>query len=159
MVGSMTHLTRYSFGATSAIVTSLAFIVSLSGGPAPQAGIIGSLLVMAVADNITDSLGIHIFQESDLKSKGAVNSATFSNFATRLAFVLSFIAIIYAMPIGVAVPTAVAWGVSVLSVLSYLIAKEQGANPVTAILQHVATAAVVVASSLILRGWITTFFT
>lgn len=154
----MVQLTRYSFGATSAIVTSLAFIVSFSGSAQPQVAIIGSLLVMAVADNITDSLGIHVFQESDMKGSGVVNSSTFSNFATRLVLVFSFIAIVYVLPIGVAVPAAVTWGISILAALSYLIAKEQGTSPATAILQHVATAALVVASSLILRGWITTFF-
>ena len=154
----MTHLTKYSFGATSAIVTSLAFIVSLSGSPAPRTPIIGSLLVLAVADNVTDSLGIHIFQESDLKSMSVVNASTLSNFATRLVLVLSFIAIVYTLPIVAAVAVSLAWGLSILVALSYLIAKEQGANTTRAILQHVAVAALVVVSSLVLRDWIATLF-
>jgi len=56
----MIHLRKFSFGASSAIVTSLAFIVGLSRNPNPRLAIIGSLLVIAVADNISDSLGIHI---------------------------------------------------------------------------------------------------
>ena len=60
----MTHLTRFSFGTTSAIVTSLAFVVGLSGSS--KAAIVVSLLVFAVADNVSDSLGLHIFQESEL---------------------------------------------------------------------------------------------
>ena len=155
----MTHLTKYSFGATSAIVTSLAFIVSLSGSPAPRTPIIGSLLVLAVADNVTDSLGIHIFQESDLKSRSVVNASTLSNFATRLLLVLSFIAIVYTLPIVAALAVSLAWGLSILVALSYLIAKEQGANTTRAILQHIAVAALVVVSSLILRDWIATLFT
>jgi VIT1/CCC1 family predicted Fe2+/Mn2+ transporter len=154
----MTHLTKYSFGATSAIATSLAFIVSLSGSPAPRTPIIGALLVLAVADNITDSLGIHVFQESDLKSQSTVNASTLSNFATRLVLVLSFVALVYLLPIGVAVAASIAWGVSILVTLSYLIATEQKADPTRAILQHVAIAALVVVSSLVMRDWITTIF-
>jgi vacuolar iron transporter family protein len=155
----MMQLTKYSFGATSAIATSLAFIVSLSGSLEPRTPIIGALLVLAVADNITDSLGIHVFQESDQKSQKVVNASTLSNFATRLVLVLSFIAIVYVLPIGVAVAASIIWGVSVLVGLSYLIAKEQKANPTHAILQHVAIAALVVVSSLVMREWIATIFT
>jgi len=155
----MPHLTRFSFGATSAIVTSLAFIVTLSSSPQPKASIIGSLLIFAVADNIADSLGIHVFQESDLKSVETVNASTLSNFATRLALIAVFIAMVYALPIAFAVATSVAWGVTILTALSYLIAREQGARATTAIAQHLAVAALVIAASLILRQMITTQFT
>jgi len=59
----MSHLTKYSFGASSAIITCLAFIIGLSHSSNPRLSIVGSLLVIAIADNISDSLGIHIFQE------------------------------------------------------------------------------------------------
>ncbi len=154
----MSHLTRFSFGATSAIVTGLAFIVSLSGGPDPRNSIIGSLLVFAVADNVADSLGIHVFQESDLKDKAAVNTSTVSNFATRLGMILSFCALVYLLPIQLAVLACAVWGVSVLVVLSYLIAKEQKARVSTAIAQHLAVAFLVMGGSLLLRDWILMFF-
>jgi hypothetical protein len=99
----MTHLTKISFGVTSAIVTSLAFIVSLSGNTEPRMPIIGSLLVFAVVDNISDSLEIHIFQESDLKKPGTVNTSTVSNFLTRFLVILSFVAVVYLMPIQLAI--------------------------------------------------------
>ncbi len=154
----MSHLTKYSFGATSAIVTGLAFIVSLSGGTDPKNSIIGSLLVFAVADNVADSLGIHVFQESDLKDKTAVNTSTLSNFATRLLMILSFCALVYLLPIQAAIVVCAVWGVSVLVVLSYLIAIEQKARVSTAIAQHVAVALLVMGGSLLLRDWITAFF-
>jgi hypothetical protein len=154
----MTHLTKISFGATSAIVTSLAFIVSLSGSVEPRMPIIGSLLVFAIADNISDSLGIHIFQESDLKKPGVVNISTLSNFATRFFMILSFIAIVYLIPIQAAVITSLIWGIAVLMTLSYLIAVEQARNPIKDMLQHLAIAVLVIISSLLLRQWITAVF-
>ena len=154
----MTHLTKYSFGATSAIVTSLAFIVSLSGNVEPRMPIIGSLLVFAVADNISDSLGIHIFQESDLKKPSIVNTSTLSNFATRFFVILSFIAIVYLAPTQAAVIISAIWGISILMTLSYLIAVEQAHNPITGMLLHLAIAVLVIISSLLIRSWITAFF-
>lgn len=154
----MTHLTKYSFGATSAIVTSLAFIVSLSGNVEPRMPIIGSLLVFAIADNISDSLGIHIFQESDLKKPGIVNVSTLSNFATRFCLILSFIGIVYLLPIQAAVILSVIWGIAILMSLSYLIALEQERNPIRDLLTHLAIATLVIVSSLLLRSWITAVF-
>jgi len=154
----MTHLTKYSFGATSAIVTSLAFIVSLSGNVEPRMPIIGSLLVFAIADNISDSLGIHIFQESDLKKPGTVNISTLSNFATRFFMILSFIGIVYLLPIQAAVILSVIWGIAILMTLSYLIAVEQARNPIRDLLTHLAIAVLVIVSSLLLRSWITAVF-
>ena len=55
---------RFSFGATSSTVTSLGIITGLLQASNPKSIIIGSLLVIAVADNVADSLGIHIYRES-----------------------------------------------------------------------------------------------
>jgi len=155
----MTHLTKFSFGATSAIVTSLAFIVGLSRNVNPKLTIIGSLLVIAVADNISDSLGIHIYQESDLKSSKVIRVSTFSNFLTRFLVMLVFILLVAFLPIEYSVIFSIVWGISLLAVLSYLIAKEQKVNPYLAILQHVAIAILVIAVSSFLGGWITSIFT
>lgn len=154
----MTHLTRFSFGATSAIVTSLAFIVGLSKNINPKLTIIGSLLVIAVADNISDSLGIHIYQESDLKKPKVIRASTFSNFLTRFLVILIFISLVAFLPINYAVIFSIILGVSLLSVLSYYIAKEQKVNPYFAILEHLAIAVIVVVVSSFLGEWIMNIF-
>ena len=154
----MTHLTKISFGVTSAIVTSLAFIVSLSGNNEPRMPIIGSLLVFAIADNISDSLGIHIFQESDLKKAGTLNASTVSNFLARFLIILSFVAVVYLMPIQLAVFTSVVWGISILMFLTYQIAIERETKPLPAMMQHLAIATLVIVASLLLRSWILASF-
>ena len=154
----MTHLTKFSFGTTSAIVTSLAFIVSLSESINSKLTIIVSLLVFAVADNISDSLGLHIFQESDLKKPKVVSVSTFSNFFTRLLVVLIFVLAVVFLPIDYAVIFSIIYGISSLSILSYFIAKEQKANPYLSILEHVTIAVLVIIVSYFLREWIVNFF-
>lgn len=154
----MTHLTKFSFGVTSAIVTSLAFIVGLSGGVNSKLFIIGSLIVFAIADNISDSLGIHVFQESDLKKSKVVSISTFFNFFTRLLVVLVFILIVTLLPIEYSIIVSIIFGISLLSILSYFIAKEQKANTFLSILEHVVIAILAIAVSYLLRGWIMGFF-
>jgi VIT1/CCC1 family predicted Fe2+/Mn2+ transporter len=154
----MAQLTRYSFGATSAIVTSLAFIVGLSRNPNPKPTIIGSLLVIAVADNLSDSLGIHVYQESQLLNYKVVRVSTFFNFFTRFLVMLIFMLLVAFLQIHYAVILSIVYGISLLSVMSYFIAREQKVNPYRAILQHVAITAVVVLISNFLGQWIMNIF-
>ncbi len=154
----MTHLAKFSFGVTSAIVTSLAFIVGLSESINSRFAIIISLSVFAVADNISDSLGLHIFQESDLKKSKAVNVSTFSNFFARFMVVVVFISLVAFLPINYAVILSIIFGISLLSILSYFIAKEQKTNPYKSILEHLAIAILTIAVSYFLREWIINFF-
>ncbi|HVP36102.1 MAG TPA: hypothetical protein VMT04_03810 [Terriglobales bacterium] len=154
----MAYLTKFSFGATSAIVTCLALIVSLSKSSNPRLTIIGSLLVIAVADNISDSLGIHIYQESELLNSNVVRAATFSNFFTRFLTILIFVLLFGFLPIRYAGIISIVYGISVLSLLSYLIAKEQKANPYKAILTHVTIAILVIIVSSLLSEWLIEIF-
>lgn len=154
----MSHLTKFSFGATSAIITCLAFIIGLSKSSNPKLSIIGSLFVIAVADNISDTLGIHIFQESDLKKSDVVRTSTFFNFLTRFCVIMIFILLIIFLPLGYAMIFSIVWGISLLSVLSYFIAKEQKINPYIAIFWHVGLAVLVIIISNFLSGWIMNIF-
>lgn len=90
--------TNVNFGGASGIVTSMALIVGFSAAGASLPPIIAGLLIVGVADNVTDSLSIHIYQESDrLKARPAF-LATLSNFATRLAIALTFVLIVFVFP-------------------------------------------------------------
>ena len=152
------RLTNFSFGATSAIVTSLAFIVGLSRSINPNLTIIGLLLLFAIADNISDSLGIHIYQESELKKTKVVIASTFYNFLTRFLIVLSFILLVALLPIDYAVVVSIIYGISLLVILTYFIAKEEKVNPYKAILWHVAIAILIIIVSNFIGMWIRNIF-
>src|SRR3974377_2372069 len=76
---------RISFGGTAAIVTSMALISGLSAPGESRASLIGALLIAAVADNLTDSLSVHMYQESERLEQREVFIGTLTNFGTRLA--------------------------------------------------------------------------
>lgn len=154
----MTHLTRFSFGATSAIITCLAFIIGLSRSGNPKLSIVGSLLVIAIADNISDTLGIHIYQESDLKNPKVVRSSTFFNFFTRFFVILIFILLVMFLPVEYAIIFSIVWGFSLLAFLSYYISKEQKVNPYIAIFKHISIAVLVIIVSNFLSEWIMNIF-
>jgi VIT1/CCC1 family predicted Fe2+/Mn2+ transporter len=62
------------------------------------------------------------------------------------------------LPIDYAVILSIIFGISLLSVLSYFIAKEQKTNPYRSILEHLAIAILVIVASYFLREWIINFF-
>ncbi len=62
----MIKITRYSFGGTCAIVSPrMALITGLNAATATVSAIIGSLMIVVLADNLAASLRIHIYRESE----------------------------------------------------------------------------------------------
>src|SRR5512143_3698529 len=90
-----------SFGGTAAIVTSVALIFGLDAATATKSAIVSGLLIVALADNLTDALSMHIYQESErrLEAREAF-ILTWSNFVTRLAVALTFVLLVLLLPVG-----------------------------------------------------------
>lgn len=139
--------TRFSFGATSALITNLGIITGLDTLAHPKISIIGALLVIALADNISDTFGIHIYQESEHLSKKEVWLSTLTNFLARLFVSLTFIAMIILLPIKLAVACSVIWGLLILTIMTYTIARQRKMSPYSAILVHIIIAVLVVVAS------------
>lgn len=150
--------TKFSFGGTSGIITNLAIIIGLDTLTNAKISIIGSLLVVALADNISDTLGIHIYQESEGLTRREVWVSSFTNFLTRFLVSLGFISIVYFFPINFAVTISIIYGLLVLSIISYLISKRKNVNPWLAITEHVIIALVVMFLSHYFSNFIISLF-
>lgn len=141
------RLPAVSYGATSAIVTSTGLIVGFAAADVPRRTLVAALLIVGLADNITDSLSIHIYQESERLEERAAFRATLGNFATRAAITLSFVALTLWLSGVAIVVTATVWGVMLLSVLTWLVAVQRQTNPRMEIARHLAVAAAVIVVS------------
>ncbi len=148
--------TRISFGGTAAIVTSMALITGLAAANGSRASVIGALLIAAVADNLTDSLSVHIYQESERLEQSEAFLGTVANFATRLVLCLTFLGIVAAAGVEAAAVWSVVWGMVLLSALTYVVARHRQANAITEVAKHLAVAAVVILVSKGLGYLITT---
>jgi VIT1/CCC1 family predicted Fe2+/Mn2+ transporter len=150
----MATLTQLSYGGTAAIVTGMGLIVGFESATASKATLIGSLLLIAVADNLADSLAIHAYQESErLASKEAFRS-TVTNFLTRFLVAASFVILVLALPLGRLTPAALAWGMVLLSTLTYFVARHRGVAPLPEVAKHLAVAIVVIVVSRAIGTWI-----
>lgn len=150
----MFKTSRISYGGTAAVVTSTALISGLSAADATKPVIISALLIAALADNLTDALSIHIFQESaQLDQKDAL-TGTITNFLTRLLLCISFVLLVVLFPFAHATQAAVVWGMLLLASLTYMVARERKVKPLPEVLKHLAVAVAVITVSIMIGRWI-----
>ena len=148
------HLHKFSLGATSAIITSMGLIAGLATGMGAKTSIITGLLIIAIADNISDSFSIHIYKESEGASRENVLVSTYGNFLVRLFLVATFIAVVLVFPPETAVIASSLWGLGLLTILSYSIAKNKNATVWKEIFWHVSVAILVIIGSKFLGDFI-----
>lgn len=154
----MIKATKFSFGGTAAIVTNMALIIGLDAATATKSAIVSGLLIVALADNLTDSLSIHIYQEAErLEARDAFRS-TLTNFATRLLVSLTFVLLVLALPVATAALVSVIWGVLLLVVLSIVIARQRLVSAASEVVKHLTAAAAVLLVSHTIGAWIPTHF-
>jgi len=143
----LARLPLVSFGATSAIVTSVGLIVGFGSADVPKPAIISGLLIVGLADNLTDTLSIHIFQESELLEQRAAFRATIGNFLTRACIAATFVALMVLLSGSLAVLSCLAWGLMLLVGLTYFVARNRDVSVTSELIKHIALAAVVILAS------------
>jgi len=155
----MIKTTRISFGGTAAIVTSMALIAGLDAANAGRAAIVSALLIAAVADNLTDSLSVHMYQESERLEEKEAFIGTLTNFATRFIVCLSFVLIVTLFREHAAAVGGIVWGMSLLTVLTYILARHRKVSAMSELGKHLAVALVIVFVSKSIGHWITAHVT
>jgi VIT1/CCC1 family predicted Fe2+/Mn2+ transporter len=147
--------TGFSFGITSGIITTLGLIVGLHAANPTKPVIIGGILTIAIADAFSDALGIHISEESEDKHTAKeIWISTFSTFAAKFIIALTFVIPIFVLPLALAIIVGVLWGLSLLGIFSYYIAKQQKKKTWKVILEHILIALLVIGITHYAGDWI-----
>lgn len=150
----MIELRKLSFGGPAAIVTGMGLIVGLDAATVAKSTILTSLLLVGIADNLTDSLSVHIYQESERLTERDAFRTTVANFFARFFVCITFIVILLLLPASTAIPVSIIWGFVLLSLLSCLLARTRGVRAVSEILKHGAVALAVIAISRAIGAWL-----
>lgn len=151
--------TGLSFGLTSASITTLGLIIGLNAGTHSKIIILGGIITIAIADSFSDALGIHISEESDHKnSSKEVWESTFSTLCCKLIFALSFIVPILLFELQTAIIVSILWGLSLLSILSYKLAKKRKSKPWKVVIEHLIIALFVIIITHLVGSWVATAF-
>lgn len=146
-----------SFGSSSAVITSLAIIIGLSGTIDARINIITALLIIAIADNVSDSFGIQVYQESECFKSKEVRRITMNNFIARFLVTFIFVLFVLFLPLNYAIIISIVVGLFIITILSYLIAIAKKVNSCKEIFKHLALAVIVMSLGLILKHLIFNF--
>ncbi len=145
---NLSVISGLSFGLTSGVITTLGLMVGLHAGTHSLAAVAGGIITIAIADAMSDALGMHIAQESQNRySARDVWLATIATFATKFVVAVTFLVPIFVFELNTAVAVSVAWGLLILALLSERLARRQGVPVLGVVGEHLAVAIVVVTAT------------
>ena len=148
----------FSFGLTSGVITTLGVIVGLHSSTHSTLVVIGGILVIAIADSLSDALGMHISEESEIKhSTKEIWESTISTFVSKFTFALTFIIPFLLLSLSTAIIVSIIWGLSLITIFSLYLAKQQSLKPYKVILEHLIIAIIVVVITHYIGDLVATF--
>ena len=148
----------FSFGLTSGIITTLGLIVGLHSSTHSALVVIGGILVIAIADALSDALGIHISEESEIKhSAREIWESTITTFLSKFVFALTFIVPVLLFPLFTAIIISVVWGLSLIVVFSFYMARQENIKPYKVVIEHLVIAILVIVVTHYVGNWVATF--
>ncbi|MBW2982398.1 hypothetical protein KY343_05950 [Candidatus Woesearchaeota archaeon] len=136
----------FSFGLTSGIITTLGLIIGLNAGTHSRLVVIGGILTIAVADALSDASGMHISEEAEAKhTDKSIWESTFATLSSKFVFALTFmIPVLLFKELNNAVIASIIWGLFLIALVSYYIAKKEKAKPFKVITEHLTLTVLVI---------------
>ncbi|MFO7870253.1 MAG: hypothetical protein R6V03_02340 [Kiritimatiellia bacterium] len=147
--------TGITFGLTSAVITTLGLMVGLHSGTHSRIVVLGGILTIAIADSFSDALGIHVSEEAEnVHTLKQIWAATVATFLAKFLFALTFAALVLLLPLPTAIWVSLIWGLAILAILSYAMAKSQREAPWKIVGEHVLIALVVIGITHLVGDWV-----
>ena len=148
-----------SFGLTSGVITTLGLMVGLYAGTQSETAVVAGMLTIAIADSMSDALGIHIAEESEgIHTHLEIWVSTFTTFLTKFIIAASFLVPVFLFSLQTAVRVCIIYGIILLIAYSFYLAKKQKRNPVFIIGEHLLITAVVLLAGYYAGSWIKNYF-
>ena len=144
-----------SFGLTSAAITTLGLIIGLNSSTHSTMVVIGGIVTIAIADSFSDALGIHISEEAENQhTTREIWQATAAAFLSKFIFALSFIIPFLLFSLDTAVIISIVYGLSLIVIFSFYIARSQKVSAVRPVLEHLIIAILVIAVTHFVGVWV-----
>lgn len=148
-----------SFGLTGGIITAIGLMVGLKIGTDSVLAVIGGLMTIAVADAFSDSLAMHMSEETQVKfSNKKIWESSISTFLSKFFFTLTFIIPFLIFNLSTGLIVSVVYGLVLLSLLSIYIAKRRKENILVAVISHILIALLVIALSYLVGRLVNLYF-
>jgi vacuolar iron transporter family protein len=133
------------FGLTSGVMTPLGLMVGLSVGTESKLVVVAGILTIAIADSLSDALGMHISQESVKKNTSKkIWESTYSTFFFKLIIALSFLIPVLFLNLTTAILISIVWSFLLLSIFSVYLAEEHKKKKWKVVAEHLIIASVII---------------
>ncbi|MEM3361979.1 MAG: hypothetical protein QXV83_01465 [Candidatus Anstonellaceae archaeon] len=136
--------TGVGFGLISGTITTLGLIVGVYFGTRSTLAVIGGIISIAIADAFSDSLAMHISEESKSNSKKNIFLATIFTFFSKFFVALIYLPAFIIFSIELAILIDILIGFFIITLYSYLIAKQNKSSAVFTIMEHLVVAFIVI---------------
>ena len=128
----------FGFGITSGVITTLGVIIGLHAGTHSKLAVVVGIIVLAISDALSDAIGIHVSEEAEMEhTTEELWKSALLTFISKLSVTLSFIIPIEILDLPTAILASIIWGISLITIFSFYMAKSQGQRPYTATAEHV----------------------
>jgi VIT1/CCC1 family predicted Fe2+/Mn2+ transporter len=149
----------FSFGLTSGIITTLGLMIGLNSSTNSSIVVIGGIMTIAIADSLSDALGIHISEEAENKhTEIEIWESTISTFLFKFIIASSFVIPILLLKLTIAIIVNIILGLFLLCIFSFNIAKSQKTKPLRVVLEHLLIAIVVIIAAYYVGYWSSLIF-
>ena len=150
--------TGITFGLTSGAITTLGLMVGLQAGTHSKMVVLGGILTIAIADAFSDAVGIHIAEEAEnVHTTKEIWISTVATFLSKFFFALTFVVPVLFFDLSTAIIISMVWGISLLVLLSYILAKKQKEPCWKVIGEHLLIIIVVITLTHYVGEWISRF--
>lgn len=139
------------FGLTSGIITTLGMIVGLNSGTHTDSVVLGGILLIAISDALSDAVGVNFSEEAENQhTTKEIWESTIATFLSKFIFALTFVVPILLFELPIAILVCIIWGVLLIIISSYYLAKREKSRPAKVITRHLIIAAcVIIATQLV----------
>lgn len=146
----------FSFGLTSGIITTIGLMVGLNSSTHSKLVVIGGILTIAIADSLSDAMGIHISEEAENKhTTKEIWESTLSTFFCKFIAASSFIVpVLLFNDLRTAIIISAVWGLLLICILSFSLAKEQKVKSWHVLLEHLLITIIVIVVAHYVGFWI-----
>ena len=147
--------TGLTFGLTSGVITTLGLMVELHSGTHSRTVVIGGIPTIAIADAMSDALGIHVSEES--KNRGPTRQiweATLATFVAKFVIAMTFVVPVMIRSLDQAIVISGIWGMLLLAALSFFVARARAIPPWKVIGEHLLIALCVVVITHAVGDWV-----
>lgn len=155
MIDKQSIKTGFSFGLTSGIITTLGLIVGLHSGTHSKEAVIAGVFTIAIADALSDALGIHISEETREGHKDSeIWESTAATFLTKFIIALSFLIPLTTLPLSSAICASIIWGFLLVIIFNFYLAKLHKEKPLKIIFEHLIITVAVIFIAHFVGDWV-----